>query len=145
MDRKGLVSDLENGYTVVCDRYFASGVAFSAAKGLDIEWCMSADRGLPAPDLICFLDLSEEEQKKRGGFGGERYEVSSFQTRVRQKFLELMDFLPELNWRRVNADGTQDAVLEDLYKSVISAIEASEEKTISVLWECLFQKEGANR
>ena len=74
-----------------------------------------------------------------------RYEVSSFQTRVRQKFLELMDFLPELNWSRVNADGTQDAVFEDLYKSVISAIEASEEKTISVLWECLFQKEGANR
>ncbi|KAK8821721.1 hypothetical protein WA556_002168 [Blastocystis sp. ATCC 50177/Nand II] len=135
----GIVSDLEKGYTIICDRYFASGVAFSAAKGLDMEWCLSPDRGLPSPDLICFLDLSEQEQRKRGGFGNERYEVSSFQTAVRQKFIELMDFLPALNWKHINADGTADDVYAVLQKEVLKAIEESEDKAIGVLCSSLLQ------
>lgn len=34
MERK-----LLGGTTLIVDRYSYSGVAFSAAKGLDIEWC----------------------------------------------------------------------------------------------------------
>ena len=99
-----------------------------------MEWCLSPDRGLPSPDLICFLDLSEQEQRKRGGFGNERYEVSSFQTAVRQKFIELMDFL------RINADRTADDVYAVLQKEVLKAIEESEDKTIGVLYSSLLQK-----
>ena len=28
--------------------------------GLSIDWCKQPDVGLPAPDLVCFLDVSEE-------------------------------------------------------------------------------------
>lgn len=34
MERK-----LLSGTTLAVDRYSYSGIAFSAAKGLDIEWC----------------------------------------------------------------------------------------------------------
>lgn len=30
---------LKSGTTLIVDRYSYSGVAFSSAKGLDIEWC----------------------------------------------------------------------------------------------------------
>lgn len=39
----------------MCDRYAYSGVAFSAAKGLDVDWCKKTDSGLPKPDLVIFL------------------------------------------------------------------------------------------
>ena len=143
--RKDIVSDLEKGYTIICDRYFASGVAFSAAKGLDMEWCLSPDRGLPSPDLICFLDLSEQEQMKRGGFGNERYEVSSFQTAVRQKFLELMDFLPALNWKRIDAAGSADEVYAVLQTEVLKTIEECKDKAIGVLYFSLLQKSIINK
>ena len=62
---------MEEGKTVVCDRYCHSGVAFSSAKEgsdpLSIEWCKSPDVGLPAPDAVIFLTLSQEESEKRGG------------------------------------------------------------------------------
>jgi len=48
------------------DRYAYSGVAFSAAKGLSLQWCKNPDEGLPAPDLVIFMDLDVEESKKRG-------------------------------------------------------------------------------
>lgn len=33
---------LRNGTTLVVDRYSYSGVSFSAAKGLDVNWCKVA-------------------------------------------------------------------------------------------------------
>lgn len=30
---------LKSGTTIIVDRYSYSGVAFSSAKGLDIQWC----------------------------------------------------------------------------------------------------------
>lgn len=72
-----LAQDLADGKTVICDRYAYSGVAFSSAKteddrssvgeDLTIDWCKAPDVGLPAPDTVIFLDLSQEEAVKRGG------------------------------------------------------------------------------
>jgi dTMP kinase len=66
-----LSQTLAAGTCVVCDRYAYSGVAFSSAKVADppltVEWCQSPDVGLPAPDAVIFLDLSQEEAEQRGG------------------------------------------------------------------------------
>ncbi len=50
-----LENKLATGPNLVCDRDAFSGVAFSSAKGLDLDWCMSCDRGLPAPDAVIYL------------------------------------------------------------------------------------------
>jgi dTMP kinase len=71
-----LTRHLRAGTTVVCDRYAYSGVAFSAAKVkegdseplLPMEWCQAPDVGLPAPDRVIFLDLSQDEAEGRGGY-----------------------------------------------------------------------------
>jgi len=52
---KRLNDNLEKGITVICDRYWYSGVAYSVAKGMDFEWCISADKGLIEPDMIIYL------------------------------------------------------------------------------------------
>ncbi|CAK9217396.1 unnamed protein product [Sphagnum jensenii] len=65
---------LRVGATLVVDRYSYSGVAFSAAKGLDLNWCKAREAGLLAPDLVLYLDIPAEVAAERGGYGGERYE-----------------------------------------------------------------------
>jgi dTMP kinase len=35
---------------------------------MSMEWCQSPDIGLPAPDCVIFLDLSQEEAELRGGY-----------------------------------------------------------------------------
>ncbi|CAM0137592.1 unnamed protein product [Umbelopsis sp. WA50703] len=82
---------LLSGTTLVVDRYAYSGVAFTAAKGLDISWCKNPDIGLLTPDLVLFLDLPIESAEKRGGFGEERYEKRDMQIKVRELFLQMQD------------------------------------------------------
>ena len=35
-------------------------MAFSSAKGLDLDWCKTCDKGLPAPDCVIYLDMPVE-------------------------------------------------------------------------------------
>jgi len=140
-----LAQELADGNTVVCDRYAYSGVAFSSAKtsedrhghgqsssgsgsggeDLSIDWCKAPDMGLPAPDTVIFLDLSQEESEKRGGYGGERYEKRDLQMRVRQRFGELQAKDEEekiVPWHIVNAAQSIDEVQADINKIVEDTI-----------------------
>lgn len=63
---------LGDGITLIVDRYSYSGVAFSAAKGLDIDWCKAPEAGLIKPDLVLLLTMTAEAISERNGFGNER-------------------------------------------------------------------------
>uniref|UniRef100_A0A2P2JHW8 dTMP kinase n=1 Tax=Rhizophora mucronata TaxID=61149 RepID=A0A2P2JHW8_RHIMU len=58
--RSTMENQLKRGTTLIVDRYSYSGVAFSSAKGLDIEWCKAPEVGLLAPDLVVYLDTPPE-------------------------------------------------------------------------------------
>ncbi|KAK7745651.1 Thymidylate kinase [Diatrype stigma] len=82
-------SDLAAGRTVVCDRFYHSGIVYSAAKQnrtLSLSWAKAPEVGLPRPDVVLFLDLDEEVARRRGGWGGEVYEKGEMQRRVRELF-----------------------------------------------------------
>lgn len=105
---------LESGTTIVCDRYYYSGVVYSAAKGMDVNWCMAPEIGLPEPDLVLFIDISPKVQATRKGFGEEVYEKTEFQMKVRELFLSLK----KDNWRIIDGNQSLEKVAEDIQKTV---------------------------
>jgi dTMP kinase len=124
-------SRLASGTHVIIDRYAYSGVAFSGAKpGLSLAWCKQPDVGLPRPDLVIFLDVSEEVAKQRGGFGEERYEVAEFQRRVRKNY----NLLRDSSWVEVSADGSLDEVATALVKLVEEEVEKTR-GNLGGLWQ----------
>jgi dTMP kinase len=104
--RNEMETKLMNGTSIVVDRYVYSGIACSSAKGLDIEWCKSSDEGLFRPDTVLYMDVPIEQTEKRGGFGAERYETTTFQGKVREKFIAIR----ETWWNIVDAVGTVEQV-----------------------------------
>ena len=125
-----ILDDLNNGYTILLDRYVLSGVVYSTAKGLDIDWCISPDIGLPLPDIVFFLNLSIDEISKRGDFGNERYEKLDFQKKVLSNFLLLKEKMPKLNWVDIDASRTIDSINVELFDRCNSIIESVKEKEI---------------
>ena len=128
--KQEIVDTLMSGTHVIMDRYAYSGVAFSAAKAcLNISWCKKTEIGLPKPDMVCFLDVSEEVAKERANFGGERYEVLEFQKKVKENYAKLRD----PSWVIVSADGTMEEVEKELYNLVIKEVEKYKEE-LGKLW-----------
>ncbi|KAJ1532458.1 hypothetical protein HK096_006680 [Nowakowskiella sp. JEL0078] len=124
---------LQKGTTLIVDRYAYSGVAFSVAKGLPLDWCKNPDVGLPKPDVVIFMDVSPEEASKRSGFGEERYEKLEFQKKVYETFKELKDS----NWKLVDASKDSDEVhkeIFDIYTRLQVELKSDETNSISGLW-----------
>lgn len=130
---------LESGVSIVCDRYAYSGVAFSSAKGMDLDWCKSCDRGLPAPDCVLYLDMPVENAAKRGDFGAERYEKVDFQLKVREKFMQLKSeddsLATSTKWYAINADRTIAEVSAEIQSIVCPVLDACEQgKPVNRIW-----------
>jgi dTMP kinase len=72
---------------VICDRYRASSVAYGEAQGLDAEWLLDIQRGLPAPHVTVFLDIAPETAVTRKSAGRDRYERDlALLSRVRSSY-----------------------------------------------------------
>ncbi len=91
----GILKKLEEGYTVITDRYYLSSYAYQGAH-MPIDWVieansMSAD--LLRPDLNIFIDISPAismERLTRGRTSLELFETLENLVKVREKYFEAM-------------------------------------------------------
>ncbi|XP_040896124.1 thymidylate kinase [Toxotes jaculatrix] len=126
---------LDQGITLVVDRYAFSGAAFTSAKpGFCLDWCKKPDVGLPKPDLVMFLQLSSAEAALRGQFGEERYETSIFQRAVQKKFEQLMKD-PTVNWQVIDASQSIEDVHKDITTHSLNAVNTAQSLPLGELWK----------
>ena len=121
-------AEIAKGASVVVDRYYYSGMVYSAAKDrpdLTLQWAREPDVGLPRPDLCFFLDVSPEVAAQRGGFGVEKYENDKMQRRVRELFHEIRQSSDGEDMRVIDAGKSLDEVEDDIF-AVMSSPELQE-------------------
>ena len=46
-----------SGTTVIMNRYCESNLAYGVSKGLNLEWLVALDKGLPKADLVIVIDI----------------------------------------------------------------------------------------
>jgi len=129
--RERLLRSLHEGKTVILDRYAYSGVAFTSAKGIDVEWCKNPDRGLPRPDVVVYMKLSIEDAAKRGEYGQERYENVQFQRKVQSIFEE---HLKEPGWVVLDARKSVDHLHDEIRRLAVDVIARAQTTPLRSLW-----------
>lgn len=122
--RPSIIAALEAGTTVVIDRYYYSGCVYSAAKDnptLTLQWARHPEVGLPRPDVCIFLKISTHKAAERGGYGGERYESTKMQDRVRELFEELKRSPEKDDFETIDAGQPMAEVADDVLNAVLKA------------------------
>lgn len=107
------------GRTVILDRYVYSGIAYSVANGLPMDWCRVPDAGLPAPDVVVYMDLPQDIARQRGEYGNERYENEKMQTAVSKVFAELKTN----RWHVVDANADENTVFSRVLSTISQALD----------------------
>ena len=88
---------MEQGVTIVMDRYFYSNAAYQGMDGLSPEKiiAMNTGQGFPHADRVYFIDLAADRAmarvKSRSGDNTELFEKQSFLEKVRENFLSIAD------------------------------------------------------
>jgi dTMP kinase len=99
---------LAEGRAIVVDRYIASGVAYGAAQGLDMDWMLAVERGLPPADLTILLDITPEVSLARKTTARDAYEArTDLLARARDAYHTLAR---QPGWLVVDAAADRDTV-----------------------------------
>ncbi|UAL07837.1 MAG: dTMP kinase [Candidatus Methanogranum gryphiswaldense] len=117
---------IEDEYIVICDRYFASTVAYQSAPldgvALDQEWLLQLNSPvIRMPEITFLLDIDAEKSMKRVINRGEKskFENIEYQRCVRSNYIKLAK---QFNFVIIDADRIQDEVLEDIMKVIWEVI-----------------------
>jgi len=94
----GILKKLEEGYTVICDRYYLSSYAYQGAH-VNLNWVIEANRlsaELLRPDLNIYIDISPELSMQR--LHKNRSDIEIFENlenlqKVKAAYTEAMDLV----------------------------------------------------
>jgi len=119
---------VSEGKVVLCDRYFASTVAYQSARldgdASDRDWLLEINRQfIGIPDATVLLDIDPEVGMGRVGDRGEeisKFERLDFQNQVRSNYLGLAE---EFGFDVLDASRTQDEVFRDAMAIVEKVIQ----------------------
>ncbi|MDR0509144.1 MAG: dTMP kinase [Candidatus Methanoplasma sp.] len=107
---------VEEGYIVICDRYFASTVAYQSSgfngEALDREWLIALNRPvIITPDITVLLDIDPKKGIDRIGERGElsKYEVPRYLENTRREYLRLAD---EFGFMIIDAEESQTEIAD---------------------------------
>ena len=123
---------LHSGTTLVVDRYAASGAAYTAATtGKSLSWCKEPDKGLPCPDAVIFLKVSEEAQQLRGNWGDERFETNKLQRCVASNYEKLKDS----TWCVIDADQEKSEIHSQILAKVLDVMQQVKDLPVGTLYD----------
>jgi dTMP kinase len=120
----GIVKKLEEGYTVIMDRYLFSSYAYQGAH-MNIDWVIQANAmsaEILRPDVNIFIDVSPEVSMHRVHTNRESVEL--FETLdslklVRSKYMEAFEKQKDVeNIFSVDGDRTPDLIAQDIWQKV---------------------------
>ncbi len=93
---------LQNGTIIIMDRYYQSNIVYGLSNGLDLNWLINLDRGLPKEDIIIILEIDPETSYKRITYNRDLFEKNlEFLSNVKQNYQKLSQVY---NWKIVNGE-----------------------------------------
>lgn len=147
-----IIPKLENGETVVCDRYYHSSLVYQPTLGADYQWVLELNKSALTPDLTVILDVSTQialsriDERERdishekisssdddlnqthltffeeNGSGGNIFENMGFQEEVVARYRELQEMLGE-NIELIDASPSVEKVFGNIMDIIDSRID----------------------
>jgi len=107
---------LDQGTTVICDRYYHSTLAYQGAAGVDLTWLRDLQRFSLKPDIVLLLDVDPEKSLLRvSGRTLTVFENRNYLKRVRDLYL---GFAEEGEMRIVDTSRPVDEVEAEVQRLV---------------------------
>ena len=99
---------LHSGTIIIMDRYYQSNFAYGLSNGLDLDWLINLDRGLPTEDIVIILEIDPQTSFKRITHNRDLFEKDlKFLSNVKENYRKLSQIY---NWKIVNGEENEEKI-----------------------------------
>lgn len=120
----GILKKMDEGYTVICDRYCFSSYAYQGTH-MSMDWVVAANAmsaSILKPHLNVFIDIDPEVSMQRIATNRdtvEIYETLENQKKVKEKFFEAFDLMKDQeNVFIVEGNRNPELIADDIFKEL---------------------------
>lgn len=93
---------IQNGTIIIMDRYYQSNIVYGLSNGLDLNWLINLDKGLPQEDIVIILEIDPGTSYKRVNHNRDLFEKNlEFLSNVKQNYQKLSQVY---NWEIINGE-----------------------------------------
>jgi dTMP kinase len=113
--KKEIESMVENGTLVIMNRYWHSNLAYGTANGIDANWLLRLDKGLPKEDLIIALLVNPATSSKRA----ETQDIFEADANLAAKaYKNYLKFAKQFKWKILDGSKSKEQVHQEIMKIV---------------------------
>ena len=117
--KREIESMIDNGTIIVLNRYYQSNLAYGISNGLNINWLLNLDKGLPKEDLVIVLDVSPKTSHQRtAAEHGDIFEKD--QKLIVEVHKNYRILARKFRWKIINGEKSKEEVHQDIMKIVKS-------------------------
>lgn len=109
--KDGIISKLNKGINIVCDRYYYSNYVYQIVDGLCIDDLKNFNTYAIKPDITIYIDIDAYECLKRLSTE-DIYESKELMVKVRQQYRYMLDM--------VNINGSND--IDTVHKEIVQTL-----------------------
>ena len=113
--KKEIESMLENGTIVIMNRYWQSNLVYGVANGMDANWLIRLDRGLPKENIVLMIlvkpTISARRAEMQDAFESDR----QLAVKAYENYLK---FAKQFRWRIIDGSKSKEQVHQEIMKII---------------------------
>ncbi|MFL6309119.1 MAG: dTMP kinase [Nitrososphaera sp.] len=113
--KKEIESMLENGTIVVMNRYWQSNLVYGVANGMDLNWLLLLDKGLPKEDIVIVILVNPSVSTKRAEIQDAFESDVQLATKAYRNYLK---FAKQYRWKVIDGSKSKDQVHQEIMKII---------------------------
>jgi dTMP kinase len=113
--KKEIESMLENGTIIIMNRYWQSNLVYGVANGMDINWLLMLDMGLPKEDVVLLILVNPSISAKRAEIQDTFESDALLATNAHKNYLK---FAKQYHWKVIDGSKSKEQVHQEIMKII---------------------------
>jgi dTMP kinase len=113
--KKEIESMLENGTIIIMNRYWQSNLVYGVANGMDINWLLLLDKGLPKEDVVLLILVNPSISAKRAEIRDTFESDALLATNAHKNYLK---FAKQYHWKVIDGSKSKEQVHQEIMKII---------------------------
>jgi len=115
--KREIESMVDNGTIIIINRYYQSNLAYGISNGLNINWLLNLDKGLPKEDLVIVLEVSSKMsyQRTAAEYNDTFEKDQKLMADVHKNYRILAR---KFKWKIINGEKNREEVHQDIMKII---------------------------
>jgi dTMP kinase len=113
--KREIESMLENGTIIIMNRYWQSNLVYGAANGMDINWLLRLDMGLPKEDIVLLILVNPSISAKRAKTQDVFESNAQLASDAYKNYLK---FAKQFRWKVIDGSKSKEQVHQEIMKII---------------------------